>query len=287
MKTVLDTLDGLSAGDVDSSLQSMEPSVDAGVIGASNLSVSNMLQSISNHFSLARGTGTSGIATGDDTSAGTDTSEETRGMSKAIWAKAFGTYAKQDKRKDIEGYRADVIGGALGFDFISTEKVTFGLGGGYAYNKIKPKKASVANTEADSMQGSLYYSYNNDVDYLGAKAMYFDLIGSFAYNMYEGKRNVTVGAINRTAKAEYDGQQYTVYGEAGYHIPAGNIDLIPLASLQYTRLHLEGYTEKGADALNLTVDKQDYDLLEMGLGLKIATIMRNETFSNPVIMGLL
>jgi autotransporter-associated beta strand protein len=268
MTTILDTLDGLSAADVDSSLQSMEPSVDAGIIGASNLNVGNMLQSISNHFSLSRGAATSGIATGDVGDIKT----------KDIWAKAFGTYAKQDKRKGIEGYRADVIGGALGVDFVANEKATLGISAGYAYNKIKPKKASLGNTEADSMQGSLYYSYNNEVDYLGAKAMYFDLIGSFAYNMYEGKRNVTVGAINRTAKAEYDSQQYTVYGEAGYHIPADTIDFIPLASLQYTRSNFEGYTEKGADALNLKVDKQHYDLLEMGLGLKIASIIRNEDF---------
>jgi outer membrane autotransporter protein len=246
----------------------MEPAVDAGVIGAGNLSVSNMLQSISNHFSLSRGAGTSGVATGD----GGDI------KTKDIWAKAFGTYAKQDKRKGIEGYRADVIGGTLGVDLVANEKATIGISAGYAYNKIKPKKASLGNTEADSIQGSLYYSYNHEVDYLGAKSMYFDLVGSFAYNIYEGKRNITVGAINRTAKAEYDGQQYTVYGEAGYHIPADTIDLIPLVSLQYTRSNLEGYTEKGADALNLKVDKQHYDLLEMGLGLKIASIIRNEDF---------
>jgi fibronectin-binding autotransporter adhesin len=271
MQTILDTLEGLSAGDVDSALQTMEPSVDGGIVSAGNLSVGQMLQSISNHFSLARGAA-SGVSTGD-----ADVQTKNTGA-KDIWAKAFGTYTKQDKRKGIEGYRADVMGGALGVDFVANEKATFGISTGYAYNKIKPKKASLGNTEADSIQGSLYYSYNNEVDYLGAKAVYFDLIGSFAYSMYEGKRNVAVGGINRQAKAEYDGQQYTVYGEAGYHIPAGDIDLIPLASLQYTRSHFKGYTEKGADSMNLKVNKQNYDLLEMGLGLKIASIIRNEDF---------
>jgi outer membrane autotransporter protein len=271
MTTMLNALDGLSSGDVDSALQTMEPSVDGGIVSAGNLSVGQMLQSISNHFSLARGAA-SGVSTGD-----ADAKVKNTGA-KAIWAKAFGTHAKQDKRKGIEGYRADVMGGALGVDFFANEKATFGISGGYAYNKIKPKKASLGNTTADSIQGSLYYSYNHEVDYLGAKALYFDLIGSFAYNMYEGKRNVTVGGINRQAKAEYDGQQYTVYGEAGYHIPAGDIDLIPLASLQYTRSHFKGYTEKGADSMNLKVSKQNYDLLEMGLGLKISSIIRNEDF---------
>ena len=286
MTTVLNTLEGLSGSDTDSALNTMEPSVDGGIIGAGNLSIGNMINAISNHFSMVRGAA-SGVSTGDAdaevkntvVSTGDADAEVKNTGAKEMWAQAFGTYAKQDERKGIEGYRADVRGGALGVDLFASDKGRFGIGGGYSYNRIKPKKSSLQKTEADNMQGSLYYSYNNDVNYLGAEAIYFDLVGSFAYNMYEGKRNISVGSgINRTAKAEYDGQQYTTYGEAGYHIPAGGIDLTPLASLQYTHLHLEGYTEKGADALNLNVDKQDYDLLEMGLGLKISSIMRNEGF---------
>jgi len=83
------------------------------------------------------------------------------------------------------------------------------------------------------------------------------------------EKNILVGSsINRIAKAEYDGQQYTAYGEAGYYIPAGNINLTPLASLQYTRLHLDGYTETGADALNLKLINKTMTCWKWDLGLR-------------------
>lgn len=265
MTTVLNTLEGLSAANVDTALQTLEPSVDAGVIGASNLAAGQFIQTIISRFGVDRGP--SGVATGDPNI-----------KTKDIWAKGFGTYAKQDKRKGIEGYRADVIGAAVGVDFVATEKATLGISAGYAYSKIKPKKTSLGRTESDSMQGSLYYSYNNELNYIGKDALYFDLIGSFAWNMYEGKRNVSAGSISRQAKSDYDGQQYTAYAESGYYIPSGNIDFVPLASLQYSRLEIEKYTESGADSLNLTVNKQHYDLLELGLGVKVSSIMKNEGY---------
>ncbi|MFA5370004.1 MAG: autotransporter domain-containing protein, partial [Candidatus Omnitrophota bacterium] len=265
MTTMLDTLEGLSASGVNTSLQTLEPSVDAGIIGASNLAVGQFIQTIISRFGVDRGP--SGVATGDPNI-----------KTKDIWAKGFGTYAKQDKRKGIDGYRADVIGAAVGVDFVATEKSTFGISTGYAYSKVKPKKTSLGKTEADSIQGSLYYSYNNELNYIGKDALYFDLIGSFAWNMYEGKRNISVGSTDRQAKSDYDGQQYTAYAESGYYIPSGNIDFVPLASLQYTRLEIDRYTENGADSLNLTVNKQHYDLLELGLGVKVSSIMRNEGY---------
>jgi uncharacterized protein with beta-barrel porin domain len=264
MLHVIDVLDALSDDEIGDALEAMEPERDRGIIDTAKLSIGRLINTISSHLGMHRGTGT-GIATGDS-----------RINTKDIWAKAFGTYAKQDKRKDIEGYRADVIGGAFGIDFVASEKATIGFSGGYSYGKVKSNQTGIGNTTADSIQGSIYYGYNNELNYLGVRAMYIDLVGSFAYNMYEGKRNIAFGSINRQAKADYDGQQYTVYGEAGYHIPKDNIDFIPLVSLQYTRLNVDSYTEKGADSLNLRVGKQHYDLLELGLGLKIASIIRRE-----------
>ena len=46
--------------------------------------------------------------------------------------------------------------------------------------------------------------------------------------------------------------------------------MTPVASLQYTRLHVEGYTETNAGSLNLTVKDQDYDMLQSGVGIKLA-----------------
>ncbi|MEF9438633.1 MAG: autotransporter outer membrane beta-barrel domain-containing protein [Candidatus Mariimomonas ferrooxydans] len=57
-----------------------------------------------------------------------------------------------------------------------------------------------------------------------------------------------------------------------------------MASLRYTRLHLEGYTETNANSLNLKVDDQDYDFLQSGLGAMIA--YKDNTTFIPELHGM-
>ena len=46
--------------------------------------------------------------------------------------------------------------------------------------------------------------------------------------------------------------------------------MTPLFSFQYMHLHTASYTETGADALNLSVNSQDYDMAITGFGGKAA-----------------
>jgi outer membrane autotransporter protein len=58
--------------------------------------------------------------------------------------------------------------------------------------------------------------------------------------------------------------------DGGYTFKAGKkLRITPIASLQYLRLHLDGYTETNAGALNLAVNSQSYDMLQSGLGMKL------------------
>ena len=46
--------------------------------------------------------------------------------------------------------------------------------------------------------------------------------------------------------------------------------MTPLASVNYMHLHTGSYAESGADALNLSVNSQDYDMAMTGFGAKVA-----------------
>ena len=119
------------------------------------------------------------------------------------------------------------------------------------------------NTDADSYQGSIYGSLAQD-------AYYLDAILSFSYNRYDTSRHIVFSGINRTAKSNYDGCQVSGYLEGGYAFNIRGIILTPLMSLQMIHLSLEDYTETQAGALNLKVDRQNYNLFQTGLGMKVA-----------------
>ena len=96
-------------------------------------------------------------------------------------------------------------------------------------------------------------------------------------NWYDGRRDISVGAINRRADSEYQGQQSGIYLDGGYKFDVGhNIVVTPLTSLQWTHLSLGSYTETDAGALDLMVNRQSYNILESGLG---ASISSKETYS--------
>jgi uncharacterized protein with beta-barrel porin domain len=196
---------------------------------------------------------TTGVSAGDPT------------LPNGLWAKQYGGYIDQGTRNGIEGYNAWNTGTAVGLDHMFTDNLTIGASLGYAYGSIS-SDANSASTYINSGEGTLYAAYQ------GQNHPYFiDAAGSFAHNWYDGRRDISVGAINRRADSEYQGQQSGIYLDGGYKFDVGHdIVLTPLTSLQWTHLTLGSYTETNAGDLNLMVNRQSYNILESGLGASIS-----------------
>ena len=178
-----------------------------------------------------------------------------------VWTSGFGSYIHQDAMSFSNGYDASIWGTTLGFDIPALDNFRAGLAGGFAQDFVRTKDFS-NRTDIDSYQGTLYTSY--------AKEAYFiDTAFSFAYNNYDAQRQVAFGLLNRTAKGDYNGQQYSGYIQGGYKFTGKGIELTPIASFLYSHLRLNGYTESGAGAADLKVDPQDYDIAQTGLGMKV------------------
>lgn len=267
MTDVLNTLEGLDDQQVASALDTFIPVVDSGVIVSSNVSLNQFIGATTDRLMglFARAHGSDGSETG--VSAGC---EGLQGFE--AWGQGFGEYLRQDPRGTSNGYRAVVWGTAIGGDIPAfNNRVRMGLSGGYAQSGINSKDNS-GKTDIDSYQGTLYAGYA-DVE----NPYYLNGAFSFAYNKYDSLRHVAVGTIMRTANSDYDGQQYSVLLDGGYTFKSGEFGITPMASLQYERLHLEGYTENNAGALNLHVNSQNYDMLQSGLGMKIERPFKTET----------
>lgn len=260
MLTILNELDNMAtSAEIDRALDTVVPVVDSGVTSASNTAITQFIGTsmarLGEMFAQARGaeTGETGVSTG---------SQGLKGFE--AWGQGFGEYVHQKPRGLSNGYHATIWGTALGADIPAfNEKVRLGLSGGYAKSNINSKDNS-GKTDVDSYQGTLYGGYMDS-----ANPYYLNGAFSFAYNTYKGSRHIAVGTIVRTADADYDGQQYSILVDGGYIFNAGKFRVTPIASLQYLRLHLEGYTETGANALNLSVGRENYDMLQSGLGMKL------------------
>ncbi len=272
MLTILNELDTLPDDEsLQAALDTLAPVVDSGTVTASNTSLNQFIATVIDRLGalFARSHGSAGPETG--VSAG---SSGKSGLE--AWGQGFGEYVKQKPRGTSNGYRATVWGTALGADIPAfNDRVRLGLSGGYAATGINSKDNS-GKTDIDSYQGTLYAGYIDP-----EHPYYLNGSFSFAYNKYEGKRHIAVGTITRTADADYDGQQYSVLLDGGYTFKAKPVNITPVASLQYMRLHLEGYTETGAGALDLNMNSQNYDMLQSGLGVKFDRAF--ETGSGTVI----
>ena len=177
-----------------------------------------------------------------------------------VWADGFGYYGHQDNKDDFNGYKVNTWGTMLAAETPVYCGLRLGLGAGYAYTKLDQRRFG-NNTRINNYVGTAYFSYNpND--------WFLDGGFSYGWHRYNGTRHIEFAAIDRTARAKYNGKEYTGFLATGYQWSYNCIDITPFASLMYSRLHLDSYTEKNADFLNMHVSKQHYKFLQSGLGLK-------------------
>lgn len=177
------------------------------------------------------------------------------------WAKGFGYVGDQDARENSTGYSSRIIGSMIGYDMPLGLGTRAGLGVGYARGTIKGKTFD-ANASSDTYQGTAYIGHEQGPWFVNGSA-------SFGWNEYASMRHIVFPGMGRTANAEYSGQDYTAFMDTGYHLPVAKFTVTPLASLQYSRVNISGYTEKDAGDVNLKVNSQGYDFLESGLGVKL------------------
>jgi outer membrane autotransporter protein len=178
------------------------------------------------------------------------------------WTKGFGYFGSQGAQNALVGYDAGIYGTMIGYDAPIGPETRAGLGIGYARSTIDGKTFR-ANTDSNTYQTTAYITHEQGPWFVQGDA-------SFGWNDYFGTRNISLPGFNQTTNANYSGQSYTGLATTGYHFFTQGFTITPLASLQYTNLNLDGYSETGGGNIDLRVRSQNYDFLESGLGVKVA-----------------
>ena len=86
---------------------------------------------------------------------------------------------------------------------------------------------------------------------------------------YETARRIAFGTINRTAHADYSGEQFTANVVGRYRIEQGHYGIEPFAALQYVLESQDGFVEAGADSVNLTVASRTLKSTRGTLGARV------------------
>ena len=105
---------------------------------------------------------------------------------------------------------------------------------------------------------------------------YMTLAGGFGYDSFETTRRIQFDAIDRTARANYNGWQSSLYAELGRTFRHGHWTVQPFGALSYLYLRQNAMTETGADSLNLSTDGVDLAALRTILGGRVVTIFPPE-----------
>ena len=223
-ETLLSQLNSMSSNaQLKTALETLTPVVSGGAVLGSVSAGGAALSTVSSRVASLR----TGISAGQGLSSGDDMEKDKR-----FWFQAFGTYAEQGKREGIEGFISSTGGFAYGADKQISNALLMGLAGSFAHTDVDTR-LSRNGTTINSYQGMVYSSYKFGKNY------FMDSQVGIAYNTYDGDRFITVGSVDRTAVADYEGYQVLTKIGLGRDMFFGNhFEFTPSLDLSWTMLRL-------------------------------------------------
>jgi len=176
-----------------------------------------------------------------------------------LWGRGYGLFGDRETDGGVPGYAYTVYGGSFGVDYQWTESLLAGLVGGTSRGDAD-FGGSRDNTDFDAAHIGLYGSFAR-----GPWAV--DSVATYANLDYETER--FVGLLGEELKGNFDGSEFAAYveGSRSYDL-SPRLRLAPLASLQYTYVSLDSYTETGG-ASALSFEDQTHESVRGSLGARL------------------
>ena len=201
----------------------------------------------------------SGFGPGGTPITGCPTCPQTLGRT---WISGYGLGGDVDGDGNGNPFDYDIGGTAFGIERNVSPILVTGIVGGYSRTNLD-SGSPPGNAKVDSLHIGLYGHLTEGLAYTSGLVAY-------GYQDYDTTRRIVFGGINRTARADYDGHEFTAYVEKGLNLNWYGWRVQPLMGLQYLTLNREAFQETGAGALNLTVNKDHVNSLRFSLGGRIA-----------------
>jgi fibronectin-binding autotransporter adhesin len=171
-----------------------------------------------------------------------------------VWMTGFGDFVDVDADYNAKGYDFTTGGASLGIDYRLTDQLVVGVMGEYAHTwtSLNPR----GHIDVDSGRGGVYASWFNRGFYLNG-AIYG------GHNVYDSGR----ASLGGLANGGTDGGEFSTFVSTGYDLHAGQLTVGPIASLQYTCVSVDDFTEKGSLS-PLEIHSQSAESLRTDVGFR-------------------
>ncbi len=176
-----------------------------------------------------------------------------------FFASGAGTAGTVNKKVDQQpGYKFHSGGLIMGADYRFSEHLEAGVLGGYLDGRASVSLPGIATVDNNSVRYGFYVSGHGD-------AFRANLYAGRAADSFATERKVAFGDISRKASAKPGGDEINMGAGAAYD-GWGPVSLF--AGLNYDRLNIDAFTEKGAESLNLNVAAQTAKSMKSSLGVR-------------------
>ena len=176
-----------------------------------------------------------------------------------VWVSGFGDFVSLDSDNGAQGYNFTTGGVMLGVDYRITDHFAIGLSGIYSHTWTQLQPAG--NVGVNTGLGGIYATYFDRGFYVNAAAY-------GGYNSYDTSRQGLLGGF---ANGNTNGNEFSTFIGGGYDWHLGHFSVGPLAYLQYTNVHIDGFNESGSD-FPLQIHSDSEESLRTDLGFRASFV---------------
>lgn len=190
------------------------------------------------------------------------------------WLRALGGRSHQQNRGDTYGYSGETYGLAGGVDKMFSNDILTGVFGSWTRMDMDYNDPGTSKADGNAFQMGLYSAWGPD-------AWFVETALAATYGAWDSRRRIVAGALDETAESDQDVYGANLAVTIGREGVAGSFIITPVAGLEYTFSHENGYTETGAGALNQTVSSVNRQSLRSMAGGKLerSVLFENENRS--------
>jgi outer membrane autotransporter protein len=185
------------------------------------------------------------------------------------WCEGYGVGASLANNGNASGLGYSTGGLIVGVERPLDEYTLLGFAGGYA-NSHTTLQSRPDGAEIDGGQFTAYLHREFGDGYLTG-------VGGYGRNSFDVGRSIAFGSIDRSVDSKYDGNNYSTYVELGRNIRGRNLYWQPFGALEYIGVQQNGFTETGANSMDLDVQAMNANAFRSLLGTRFLAAFRTQS----------